>query len=306
MTLAKEDIEKRLINNDSLFNYIHVIQQQFDIIPSDKQHIGSSIAFQDIQELRIPFIESLYDTITEWVYSSEKYDELLQNEISQGKSLQVAASAIQRKAKSKFRKDDNSDQLLIQGQLGELLLFHFIQRYMRAVPLLRKMKITTSNKIERFGSDAIHYKKDDDRNIIILGEAKTYTSKYKFKEAFTDSINSIINSYENLHDELRLYTHEDFLDNELNAIAESYLNNTLENPRVELVSIVMYNETTKIEITNQDIIHQQIDNIIKDRFKQYDNSLIDTQRNPILNRITYILFPVWKLDELAKQFQNML
>ena len=86
---------------------------------------------------------------------------------------------------------------MIQGQLGELLLFHFIQRLQKAIPLLRKMKITTSNKHERFGADAIHFKYEQKKPIIILGEAKTYTSEYKFNEAFTDAIISILNTYKN-------------------------------------------------------------------------------------------------------------
>ena len=304
--LTNNEIEQKLINNDSLFNSIHVIQQNFDIIPKDKPHIGASIAYQDIKELRDSFINNLYDTITEWVYSADKYSELLENEKAQGKSFSAACSAVQRKAKSKFRKGDDPEKILIQGQLGELLLFHFIQRYMKAVPLLRKMKITTSNMVERFGSDAIHYKNEDNYNIIILGEAKTYTSKYSFKDAFSSSITSILKSYDNIHEELNLYTHEDFLDDKLDAIAESYLTNTLENTRIELVSIVLYNETNKLQLTDQEDIHQQINNIIESRFKEYDNSLIDTEGNPILKRITYILFPVWELDKLAKQFQEMI
>ena len=147
MALTKEEIEHKLTNNDSLFASIHVFQQNFDIIPDDKPHIGASIAYQDLQELR-----------DNWVYSSEKFSELLKKERKQGKSLAAASSAVQRKARDKFRKKDNSEELLIQGQFGELLLFHFIQRYMKAIPLLRKMKITTSKKVERFGADAIHYK----------------------------------------------------------------------------------------------------------------------------------------------------
>lgn len=306
MALTKEEIESKLINNDSLFNSIHVIQQNFDIIPDDKPHIGASIAYQDLQELRDNFVNDLFDTITDWVYSSEKYSELLKAEIKQGKSSAAASSAVQRKARDKFRKKDNSDKLLIQGQLGELMLFHFIQRYMKAIPLLRKMKITTSNRIERFGADAIHYKKENNDNIIILGEAKTYTSKYKFDDAFSESISSILSSYDNFRTELGLYTHEDFLDEELDLVAEQFLNNTLENTRIELVCIVTYHETKKLRITNQNDIHKQIEDILKSRFKSYDNRLIDIEGKPILNRITYIVFPIWDLDKLAKKFQDMI
>lgn len=306
MALTKEEIESRLINNDSLFNKIHVIQQNFEIIPDDRPHIGASIAYQDIKELRESFITDLYDTITEWVYCSEKYSELLKLEMSQGKSLSVASSSIQRKARSKFRKSDDPEKLLIQGQIGELLLFHFIQRYEKAIPLLRKMKITTSSNVERFGSDAIHYKNENENNIIILGEAKTYTSKYKFKDAFSASISSILSSFENIHNELNLYTHEDFLDDELDNIAEKILNNSLENVRYQLVSIIVYNETDKVEITDQEDIYQQIDEIIRERFKSYNNDLIDIKSHPILRRITYIVFPIWELEKLAKQFEDMI
>ena len=58
---------------------------------------------------------------------------------------------------------------------------------MQATPLLRKMKIATSSEHERFGADAIHYKIQDAKNIIILGEAKTYSSNYKFATAFSDA-----------------------------------------------------------------------------------------------------------------------
>lgn len=306
MALTKEELERKLINNDSLFNNIHVIQQKFDIIPDDKPHIGASIAYQDLQELKDSFVKSLFDTITDWVYSSDKYFELLDAEKAQGKTVAAASSAVQRKAREKFRKKEGSDKLLVQGQLGELMLFHFIQKYMKAIPLLRKMKITTSRTVERFGADAIHYKKENNDNIIILGEAKTYTSKYKFEDAFSESISSILTSYENFRDELGLYTHEDFLDKELDIIAEQYLNNTLVNTRVELVCIVIYHETNKIKITNQKDIHRQIEEIIKSRFKSYNNNLIDIEGNPILKRITYIVFPIWDLDKLAKQFQDMI
>ena len=98
---------------------------------------------------------------------------------------------------------------------------------MKAVPLLRKMPIMTSSEHERFGADAIHYKVENDKNIIILGEAKTYTSKYRFNQAFEDALNSILDTYTHYRDELKLYVHEDFLDDKMNKIAEDFLNNKL-------------------------------------------------------------------------------
>lgn len=252
--LLDKDVSEHLINNDSLFNNIHIIHQNFDIIPDTDGHYGASIEYQDINELRDSFLDELYDTIVNWVYSSKKYEQLKTAAMKKGKTEQAANSEIQRKAHNKFRGNRNSENLLIQGQLGELLLFHFIQRIRKAVPLLRKMKITTSNKHERFGADAIHFKYDNGRPTFILGEAKTYTSEYGFNKAFEEAIDSILTTYKSHKREMGLYVHEDFLDDEMNEIAEEYLNNTLKNVDVQLVSIIVYNETRTIKITNEEDI----------------------------------------------------
>ena len=151
-----EDIRKRLIDNDALFNNIYIVEQSFDILPNDHSHFGAAISYQDISELRKDFLDQLIDTVVDWVYSSEKYDDLKKSFVSSGKSEAAAVSQIIRKAKQKFRR--GNDTLLIQGQLGELLLFHFIQHIKHAVPLLRKMPITTSSEHERYGADAGLYR----------------------------------------------------------------------------------------------------------------------------------------------------
>lgn len=176
-------------------------------------------------ELRSDFLEQLIDTVVDWVYSSEKYAALKAKFIESGKSEGAAVSQVVRKAKAKFRRGD--DKLLIQGQLGELLLFHFIQRFKGAVPLLRKMPITTSAEHERYGADAVHYKIENGKNVIVLGEAKAYTSEYQFSSAFKKAIDSILDTYKKFRGELGLYLHEDFLDKDMDAVAEGILENAL-------------------------------------------------------------------------------
>lgn len=304
--MEEKDILKRLIKNDSLFNMIGVIVQQYDILPNNKEHIGAYIEYQDIQELRDGFVEELSDTIVDWIYSSEKYEEIKKKLVNSGRSEAAASQYIGRKAKNKFRANKNSENVLIQGQMGELLLYHFIQKCMKAVPLLRKMNIATSSDHERFGADAIHFKIENDKNIIILGEAKTYTSKYKFNEAFSDALDSILNTYNKHRSELVLYVHEDFLDDEMNVVAEKYLNNTLKSVEIQLVSIVTYNELSKIDKIDENTIRNNIKKIIEDRYRNFDKNKIDMSKNPILSRITYIVFPVWDLKELAEKFQKLI
>ena len=303
--LQEKDIKEKLVKNNPLFKDVHIIKQKFDILPADRKHYGVNIDYQDIQELREDFINDLLDTVIDWVYSHDKYEELKKKEIRKGKSEAAAFSTIQRKARQKFRKS-RGDELLVQGQFGELLLFHFIQRCMEAVPLLRKMKITTSSQHERFGADAIHYKIENEKNIIILGEAKTYSSRYRFNNAFEDAITSILNTYKTHREELNLYVHEDFLDPEMNEIAEEYLEKTLRNVEIQLVCIIVYHETKKLKEKTEEEIRKEIEQIIIEKYKKYDNEKIPIEENIILNRITYIVFPIWKLDELLKIFQEEL
>ncbi len=299
-------INSHLIDNRSLFNYVYIIEQEFDILPNEKNHYGASIDYQDIKELRQEFLDQLYDSIINWVYSTKKYKKLKNIAMKNGKTDAASANEVFRRAISTFRADRHSKDLLIQGQLGELLLFHFIQRLQKAIPLLRKMKITTSSDHERYGADAIHFKYNNNKPIIILGEAKVYTSNYKFNTAFEDAITSILSTYENHRDEINFYTHEDFLEDEMNTIAEKYINNQLEDVEVNLVSIIVYNETTTLNGNNRDTIRENIANIIAKRYSNFNKDKIDIKNKTILKRITYIVFPIWSLDELALDFQKML
>ncbi len=45
--LTEKDITARLIDARALFHKIHVIMQRFDVIPSDKNHIGAYIEYTD-------------------------------------------------------------------------------------------------------------------------------------------------------------------------------------------------------------------------------------------------------------------
>lgn len=184
MNTLDDDFKGKSEINEALFKYVCVVTQTYDIVPSNKKHIGAYIEYQDINELRDGFLNELVDSICEWVYNSSKYNELVEKSLMNGKSQSAACAEVIRKAKMKFRGDKNSDSLLIQGQMGELLLFHFIQKCFEAAPLLRKMKITTSPNHERYGADAIHYKREDSKNIIVLGEAKHIQAITSFQQHF--------------------------------------------------------------------------------------------------------------------------
>ena len=93
---------------------------------------------------------------------------------------------------------------------------------------------------------------------------------------------------------------------EMNDVAEAYLEKKLKNVEVHLVCIVVYNETRKLKNQTETEITKEIDKIIEERYQNFDNKKIPIEENIILNRITYIAFPIWKLDELLEIFQKEL
>ncbi len=187
--MTEENISKLLTNIDSLVS--HTYHFQLDISkPEGKSHKGIAINYTDIQERKSDFIRELRNTVCGWVYGKKKYHQLFQKELEKrGYDYQNASSHIDNLAREKFRKG------IPQGQFGELLLFNFLQFFFGAPALLRKMPLTTSRGHERFGADAIHFKKQDGQNIIYIGESKTYKSIYKFNTALKDSIGSILNTF---------------------------------------------------------------------------------------------------------------
>jgi hypothetical protein len=293
---SKMNTKDFFTHTESLLNHVYWLKQDFDINPK-KDHIASAINWTDIEERKHDFLKELVYTVSSWVYNKAKTKSIIDDrlEVTNG-DYGNASSFLASQAFSKFRPGHP------QGQFGELLLFNFIQYFFEAVALLRKQRITTSRGHERFGADAIHYKKEGDSNIIILGESKCYKSDYKFKSAFEKSLESINTTVANLSSELDLYTYDDFIEPELESIAKEYKAGTLVNPRIELVCLIAYNETKHLTGANELEIKNSIIEIIRGRCSDLDDSIYSKVNERVLDRINYIIFPIWQFDELLNQF----
>lgn len=303
--IITEDKIKELTSCTQMFmNHVHWVQQSFNLLP-DRQHYGTCINYIDLQEYRTEFCQELVNTIPEWVYSQQKASDVLNQLISEGRSTTNAQTTLTTNTFNKFRNRDGRE-LFTQGQFGELLLFNFLQSFFKAVPLLRKMPITTSSEMERFGADAIHYSYKDNKHLLYLGEAKTYSSKYQFNTAIKDAIESILKTNNNFRKELGLYIYDSFIDDSLLEIATAYKNGTLQNVEVHLVSIITYCETKSFNKSSESQIKQDIIKSIEERGEAVERdcfSVIDTGLHP---RFNYILLPVWELDKLISDFQKLI
>lgn len=289
-------MDKYLTNTDKLINHIYWFYEDLEILPK-RDHYGLSINYTDLKQRKDDFLSELINTVVSWVYNNNKSKELFNERLALTNDIGNAINFVTNQAYKKFRKGAP------QGQFGELLLFNLLQHYYKAIPVLRKQRITTSTGHERFGADAIHYRKEGEQNIFILGESKCYESKYAFKKAFETSLKSITNTFTLLDKELDLYLYDDFIENEVENIVRLYKSGDLPNVKFELVCMIAYNETSNITGSNENDIKKEIKKIIKERCKSLDNINFSEINNSLLARINYIIFPIWELDELLKNFQ---
>lgn len=143
-------------------------------------------------------IDELSDSIVSYCLSQADYDELYNNH-NVGKMYRQAVNL--------FR-----DYTTNKGELGELILYSFLESHLKAPKILSKMRLKTSTNDYVKRSDGIHMLKLDDENYeLIFGESKMYESLNDgIKDAFS-SINELkTRSTNNIDDEISLISPRNF------------------------------------------------------------------------------------------------
>ncbi|MFG5502025.1 DUF1837 domain-containing protein, partial [Enterococcus faecalis] len=96
-----------------------------------------------------------------------------------------------REAREQFKEWKNNT-----GELGEFLLFCFLEGHLNAPKILSKLELKTSNKMYVNGSDGVHFlNMNDNRYQLIFGESKleqnlTTVLKHAFNSIY-DFINEV-------------------------------------------------------------------------------------------------------------------
>ncbi len=120
-----------------------------------------------------------------------------------------------------LRKANNSKDKGAGGELGEILLYIFLEQKLNAPKILSKVELKTTSNQYVFGSDGVHLLCLEDINgsnyQLVLGESKI---KGSLEEAVDDAFTSISKAITNYDNELRLV--------EKNILAESFDENTAE------------------------------------------------------------------------------
>lgn len=292
-TLRLIDLKGLLADTSRLLNTMYFVKNAFFMDREDT--ICTCINFSDLLDMRKDFLQELVATIIDFVYYESRQESIIKN-ISPKHS--VGYSILFQKATGKFRSSS------VNGQFAELLVFNLLQHHFHAVPVLRKMSLTTNTELERNGADAIHLGKRDDNFIMYIAECKTYDFSKCFNKAFHGALEDVIAHYKEHRNELSLYTYEDFIPPDLEVFTRKYLEGKCDI-EVNLVAMVTYNESGEPKGLNKN-------EKLKYIMKQITTSAESLRKSDVLNkipeelrpRIHFILFPIHELSELLQNFKR--
>ena len=171
------------------------------------------------------------------------------------------------------------------GELGEILLYLFLEQDLHAPKLLSKVEMKTNPKDYVKGSDGIHFKfrtTDSGKKVLqlVIGESKIRNSlEAGIKDAFT-SINTYLTS--NTHDRTLLDSHlmNQMVDAEVANELKAYI---LSVPRQKKETIFGIFIGYSIDYTGKNVTNDQYDaNVIKENIKQvlaYKQTILDLIRH---------------------------
>jgi hypothetical protein len=281
---------------DAFIATLHAVRCDFSLAPK-KEHIATCINYADLLEMRTEFVRELTNTVTAFVYSSEKQRQVVDAFKLEGRAESAAWAQLLKKAHQKFRRSS------LQGQFCELLLSNLLQYYFKAAPLLRKMALTTNPENERNGVDAIHVARVGGQYVLYIGEAKSYDrQRGALKAGLVDAIRDVHRHYRDHRSELNLYTFEDFLAPELEQLARGYLAGTAQL-EVQLVCIVAYDDKGMESGANRDeLLKSAIDRALQEASNMSEHPVFKEIPANLMPRFNYIIFPIREMDRVIKAF----
>jgi hypothetical protein len=294
------DLESLLTELDAFVGTMYAVRHHLGFQP-EKEHVVTCIDYLDLQELREEFVAELVATMIPFVYSETRRKALLA-EFAPGRSPEGAHERLRQLCLKKFRQSSS------QGQFSELLLCNLLQHYFRAVPLVRKMPLTTNPNTERQGADAIHLARVDGKFRIYLGEAKTYAGKSdNLRVAFNEAVNDLVyKHYANLRNELDLYIFEPFIPPQIEAVARDFRAGKLKDAEVHLVAIVSYDFRDMIRGSREERLKSIVSAVQTGLQTIPTSKLFSGMDTDVLPRLNFIIFPAVDLAKLVANFRHVL
>lgn len=184
------------------------------------------------------------------------------------------SGTLSRKAREKF-----IDHMKNKGELGELLLYCFLESHLKAPKILSKLELKTSTSHYVNGADGVHFLRDSDGNYqLIFGESKTIagitsaiSDAFKSIYEFKNSINTKGNRKSGINYEKSLISDhlekEVFSDDEKQFIENIIYPKKDNNFYVDDAFGIFVGYELKISTEDRKLPNSQFRNVIKQKIK---------------------------------------
>lgn len=133
--------------------------------------------------IKYTYDENREEAFIDFILDSIQYYALTQEEIDECRGI---ARKIIKKAYRRFVQRSRS------GEFGEIILFHVLEVFQKAMQIVNKMSLKTSGNMHYHGADAVHFGLDGELKILYLGESKTGK---QFSDILIKSLKSVENFY---------------------------------------------------------------------------------------------------------------
>jgi hypothetical protein len=153
-------------------------------------------------------VETLFSYFTHYCFSAQKRD--LDSSLEESEKERIRNKLLL-EAKNLFREWDEKSGESTTGELGEMILWLFMEVLLKAPQVVAKMDLKTNPNLEVFGSDGIHIKIDEEILNIFFGEAKLYSDIYKALDSTFESIEAFHNKKISKHEYNLVTTHFKYL-----------------------------------------------------------------------------------------------
>ena len=258
-----EKVEFRNTSFDEGFGiFKQIADESFDVVNENNLKL-----FMLETENKLFSYDQLYDyvlhNVARYVFNRKKISETESDPIKQQKILFEAIDQL----KSVESKEGKNTQKGAGAELGEILLYLFLEQDMRAPKLLSKFELKTNPEDYVKGSDAIHFRfkiNADGKKImqLVVGEAKIYDKIKGTSGALQAAFNSIKTYIDNSCQERALIdTHlmNQFVDAEEAAEIKSFIL-AVPRPKRETVFgiFIGYTSPYNSETDSNDVYDQKI------------------------------------------------
>ena len=217
-------------------------------------------------------ISELIEMVNTYVLSRKNYKEFIETK---------KYGQLSKNTREKFRKTESNE-----GELGELMLYAFLENHLKAPKIFSKMELKTSANDYVKGADGVHYLKiGENRYQLIFGEAKMYKD---FLAGYKSAINSISEFEKNSKDNEKHYIISNNLAKEFNSEEEEEFIISLIYPSKDSSGIkvddaygIFIGFQIEVNIKEKDLDSEDFEKLIKNKI----NMVINKNKDEIINEI---------------------